>query len=333
MDQHYITRGYLSGFCDPETPERQMPWIWIGHLQEGRVTRRAPKNVATRPNYYSVERDGRAEHAAEQLLSTIESNGVPILRKIRSGQFALSDEERAHLALFMGFMVTRTPGFRGFMERAAGKHAESVMRVMAQHPEYFRRTARAAAEAAGHSVTDEQIERARLSGLAPERHYIVRGTVEFSLAQALKLAETPGREMLAMRWHFAVTPAHEPFITSDAPVTWRHPSGVAGLRRRRTEMSFPISPQICLNGTHTEPEGVQDATPERVRDLNRERVRFADTQAFANTEAAGEQAVKTYGVLRDAGQAHASPFRLFVVEEGDLSDVSAQITADRNAGR
>jgi hypothetical protein len=39
----------------------------------------------------------------------------------------------------MGFLVTRTPGFHDFTERAAGKQSESVMRVMASHPEYFRR--------------------------------------------------------------------------------------------------------------------------------------------------------------------------------------------------
>jgi hypothetical protein len=331
VDQHYIPRGYLRGFCDARTPTGQEPWLWICELRQGLVKRRAPKNVAKRPDYYSVTRDaGEVDHVAERLLSRIESNGIPILSRIREGNFALTDEERQHLALFIGFLITRTPSFRDFMERVAGKGGESIIRVMARHPEYFRRTGR---EAVGRNMSDEQIEDARLRGLEPERHFIVRGTPDFSLGQALALAPAPAGEILLMQWQFLIAGGLEHFVTGDAPVTWQNSHRAAGLRMRGTRLSFPISPQICLLGTHTEPGGVRDIGADEVRDLNRERVRHADRHIFADSERGAEAARDTYRVLEGAGEAHASPLRLFLMEEGQLRDVSAEIAADRRGGK
>lgn len=331
MDQHYIPRGYLRGFCDPCTPAGQEPWLWINDLRQGVVKRRAPKNIAKRPDYYSVTRDtDDVDHLGERLLSRIESNGIPILSKIGGGYFALTDEERQHLALFVGFLITRTPSFRDFMERAAGKQGESIMRVMAGHPEHFRRTMR---KAPVGDMSDEEIERLRMRALEPERHFIVRGTPDFSLGQALALAPAPAREVLQMHWQFLIAGGPERFVTGDAPVTWQNSQGPAGLRMRGTELSFPVSPLICLLGSHTEPDGVRDVTADDARRLNRERVRHADRYIFADTEAGVRSAQETYRVLEAAGEAQASPVRLFIIEEGHLRDVNAEIAADRVVGK
>jgi hypothetical protein len=133
-----------------------------------------------------------------------------------------------------------------------------------------------------------------------------------------------------MQWQFAITTDTEPFVTGDAPVTWRAGSG-GGLGSRDAEMTFPIAPRICLGGTHHEPETVRDVPPEHVRDVNRERIRFADRQIFSASEKSVVAAIDVYKELRVAGAAHAAPFRLVIMEEGELRDISAEITAERNA--
>jgi hypothetical protein len=330
MDQHYVTQGYLSGFCDPLTPAGQEPWVWVCRVRESMIQRRAPKNAAVKADYYSVQRgDGSVDDRPEKLLSLVESNGLPVISKLRHGRFQLSPEEREHLALFLGFLITRTPGFRGFLERAAGKVGESMIRVMVRHPDYFQRIVR---EVVGEEISDEEIEDARVRGLDPVRHFIVRGTPEFSLGQALALALTPARLILDMRWEFVITPGPEYFVTGDVPVTWRNPNirpplG-AGLALRSTEVSFPISPQIGLLGTWTGGEGVRDVTDDVVRDLNRERVRHADRFVFSCSEEGARAAQGMYDALRGAGEAHAVPFAPFVIEEGEARNISAEIAQD-----
>lgn len=338
MRQHYITRAYLRGFCDPTTPPGQEPWVWVSDLQEGKVKRRAPKNVATRPDYYSVKGSGgTVEHAPERLLSVVESGGARVVAKLREGLFTLASGEREQLALFIGFLITRTPAFRDFVERAAGKYFESVMRIAARHPEYFRRLVKEAAEAAGETVSDEEIEDARLRGLDPPCHFIVRGTPEFSLGQALVLATTPAAEILNMRWEFEIAGGKEHFVTGDVPVTWRNPRVRppvgAGLRLRSTEVSFPISPYICLRGTWTGAEGVRDVALDDVRDLNRERVRHADRFIFSDNEDMARAASQTHQILVAAGESPIVPFGAFIIEEGEFRDVSAEIARERKAAR
>src|SRR5712664_614736 len=198
MDQHYITRAYLRAFCDPTTPAGHTPSLWLTDLREGTVKRRAPKNVAVKVDYYSVRRDdGKLDDSAERLLSLIESSAIPIIERVVRGQFALTAEDREQLSIFLGFLITRTPGYRDYMERAAGKVGESMIRTISRHPKYFRRIVR---EAGIDTMTEAAIEDARVRGLEPERHFVVRGTEDFSLGQALKLALTPARYIKDMCW-------------------------------------------------------------------------------------------------------------------------------------
>src|SRR5438034_571990 len=168
------------------------------------------------------------------------------------------------------------------MERAAGKLGESMIRTISRHPKYFRRIVR---EAGIDTMTEAAIEDARVRGLEPERHFVVRGTEDFSLGQALKLALTPARYIKDMCWELAVRAGPEQFLTGDVPVTWRNPHARppfgAGLGVRGTEVSFPISPNICLLAARVGAEGVRDVPADVVCDLNRERVRHAARFVFA----------------------------------------------------
>ena len=50
---HYLPQFYLRGFCDPNVPEGQEPWIWVADFKERQIERRAPKNVGRAANYYA----------------------------------------------------------------------------------------------------------------------------------------------------------------------------------------------------------------------------------------------------------------------------------------
>ena len=322
MDQHFVTRFYLEGFCDPITPARHEPSVWECDLPEGTIKRRAPKNVATEADYYSVtDESGNPDHWAERLLSEVESAAAPVVRKLRAGNLYLSWQEREWLALFVAFLIVRVPSFRDYLERTAGKLGESMLRVSARRPTYFEETMR---KAVGELPADE-IEELRKLALDPAKHFEIRGTREHSLGHALRVAMKVVRLIHQMRWEFVVAKETCRFITGDTPVTWRNPSVRPlgeGLGLKGTELSFPLSPSVCLVGTWIGKIGVSEASDARVQDLNRERVRQADRFVYADSEASAREALKEYAVLQEAGEAHARPFKFFIIEEGKIRGLS-----------
>lgn len=320
MDQHFVTRFYLDAWCHPIPLPRHGRSLWECDLVEQKTTRHPPKKVATEADYYSsVNADGTVDHGVESLLSIVESKGAPAVQKVRAGDFALTAEERKQLSLFIGFLVVRVPSLRNYMEQSAGLIGESIMRVMAQHPEYFRRMTKEAMAAAGEEITEKQIERTRKAALEPKKHFIVSGTRDFSLAQALKLAMTPVRYVHAMEWEFLVATGNARFLTGDTPVTWRNrnfPPPLGGLGIRGTEVSLPVSPTICLLAKQDGATSGREVDDETVRDLNRERVRHADRFIYAPNEAEARIAMETYKVLAANGDAHVPPFTMMIFEQG-----------------
>ncbi len=315
MDQHTVTRFYLEAFCDPVTPERQ---VWAAHLQTGTFKRRSPRKVATEIDYYSrTLPNGGVDESAEQFLGLLESNAAPVLRKIRGGHFALTDDARHHLAVFVAFMMVRVPSFRNYLEEAVGKAAEALLRTAAQHPDYFEK--QFLVDPKGDVRTPEQVEALRQRALNAGTDIIVRGTRDLSLGYAFKSALLPVCILSRMRWQFLVS-KEEPFITGDTPVTKRNdrirPPGAPGLGLRHTEVTFPISPYICFRAGWTEGPPIVEVGTDRVVDLNRERVRYADKFVFASSEQGARSACETYAELRERGDAHARAISLMLIEEG-----------------
>src|SRR5262249_54751568 len=110
MEQHYIPRFYLEGFCDPDPPPRYTPYLWVFGKSERRWHRRAPRNVATRPDYYDfTDLWGNRQPFLEHVLQVVGSGVAPILgTKIASCE-PLTAADREYLAGFLGLMMTRTP--------------------------------------------------------------------------------------------------------------------------------------------------------------------------------------------------------------------------------
>jgi hypothetical protein len=283
---------------------------------EGRVKRRSPRKAARQANYYSAaDADGALNHDVERLLSRIESNAAPVLAKLRRGDFALTEDERAHLALFIGFFIIRVPSTRNFLEETMGKIGEVMMEVMARHPRGFERMVRQVPEL--RDITREEIEEARRAGLNPAEHFIIRGTPESSLSTGLRVATALALEIWRMRWEILMAEGGEHFITGDTPVTWRNPAARPlfgpGLGMPGTELSLPISPYLCLRGERRAGPGATKVGDDRVQDLNRERVRHAHRSLFADSAAAAEWAQKLYVNLRASGEAHARPFSFMIL--------------------
>jgi hypothetical protein len=108
----------------------------------------------------------------------------------------------------------------------------------------------------------------------------------------------------------------EHFVTGDMAVTWRNPHFRppfgAGLGMKSTELSFPISPQLCLIEVRQPSPAVTDLDDGRVLDLNSERARHAQRFVFSDNESADQWVLARYKEFEARGEAHATPIRFMV---------------------
>jgi len=286
MEQHYIPRFYLGAFQDATTPGGQTPALWITDLQEAKVSRRAPKNVGKRTDYYAFPEEGQPNQRVEEILSQIESHAAPILARLREGQEGLDGQERADLAYFMAFLATRVPIFRDALEAFMAELVQMVMTMSASHPEYFVRGYREAN--AGKELSEAEIEDARQAIL--KGAYKVRAKPTLSLAAAVEAANDTVYPLLnEMRWAFLSAGNGVSFLTCDNPVSWVDPTlppGFygSGLAMRKVEVTFPIGPKLCLLASWEGPSGRVAAPDSLVCEMNRRRIGFAGRFVFANSE-------------------------------------------------
>ena len=310
MDQHTVTRSYLAAFCDPGLSR---PSVWVVDLRQNKIRRAAPRNVATEIDYYSrTLPDGTLGDGVEKVLARVETETAAIIKKLRAGDFSLTGDDRGILAIFVAFMLVRVRAFRLCVESAGAEVMTAYLRMSAGQPDYF----------------EEHFIRRHGLAMTPERAAEYRQAVsqatvtvdhESSLRYILQSALVLESILSRMGWTFLVAKG-VPFITGDTPVTkssakvdLRRP---VGLSDSDIEVTFPISPSVCLLARWANDLRVRQVGDAEVARVNRDRVRYAHEQVFASSEAAARSARTIYTKLRDRGEAHVKPVT-FMIAEGD----------------
>lgn len=288
MGHHFVPQFYLRSFRDPNVPEGQEP-IWIADFKEGTVERRAPKNSGKKAGYYAFpEVEAAGGEAVESVFSKLESTAAPVIRRLLvSDDAALEGQDRADLLFFMAFFVIRVPFFRNMLEKFAADMAKMVLQESASHLDYFERTLREALKGK-EDLTPEQVEDLR-QWVLDESRYTIQPSPKLSIVAGFEAAtEAIYPTFDGMRW--AVVRAGESFryITSDTPVSWVDPTisppFAYGLQARNVEVTFPVSPTVCVFGTWEGPKGAIKARDRSVKEFNTRRVGFSDRFVFAHSE-------------------------------------------------
>lgn len=297
MNHHFVPQFYLRGFCDPEVPEGQEPWIWVADFQEQRIERRAPKNVGKAANYYAFPgiEDAGGE-PPESILSKIESVSAPAVRRIIASENGkLEGQDRADLLFFVAVFVIRVPFFRQLVERFASNVAKTLMQVSANDPEYFAHSVREALKGK-QNLTPDEIEDLR-QWVLDESKYTVRAAPTLSMMMGFEsMLDTIYPIFDQMKWAIVRAGDDLRFITGDTPVTWIDPTlpppFCYGLQARRIEVTFPVSPKVSLLGTWEGSETSIRATDPMVPEFNARRAFFADRYVYADSETGARLAVE-----------------------------------------
>lgn len=259
--QHYVPHCYLKQFVDPNTPAGQEPYVWIFDRNGRNRRRKAPVNIFTSTDLYTLEISERGQdYSIEQSLSQLESDYAKVFDTKITRRLPLSDSDHIVLCAFAAAMLLRTLRHKDAMGRFYDE-------LIAKTEALERAHSLPANKSAQLRQQKENAHRLSLVAVLPD---VTRLLVEMSVA--FLVADKSGSR----------------FITSDDPcnlfnpdLQWQRFYG-PGLAQEGIEVTLPLSPEVVLLLCWSNLRGYVEIPRDRVEDLNR-RTRAQCYQHFVSS--------------------------------------------------
>jgi len=272
-DQHYVWKFYLNAWVDPASERPKCdPYLWFFDVETGEVKSRAPANICVRGSYYEWETPELKEHESpEQLYSKVENDAVPVFRKLRRGEWPLTDHERYELAKYMAFQLTRVPRWREQAELGVKDGAEEAFRSLFRDDKRFAGFVQHKYGASDPALVTAERKRLQvILDALDEGRVIVKPAKDRVMAIQLKAALMWIPVIGTMQFSRVHAHARVPFITTDQPVSTRSWDGVpididfVNLVNTNLELTLAVSPDLLIVA-HQRPPHEQEATADTVR--------------------------------------------------------------------
>lgn len=260
MGKHYVPQRYLRRFAVPG--DESLIWMY------DKVARRwSDRPVAI--NKVAQERDYYPDDVEKQLTTLVERPGNNAIETFCSRSH-FRPEHRSALSVYMAVMTMRGPRKR---RESAERFPEVLESTMAR--------LRSEAEEAAGEVDAGALARflAELDRL--EEKY--REGIPDPIAEQVR-SPWPSAAVVAaverMTWRFVPAPAGDFYLTSDNPAFY---FGAYGLGSPKAELTFPVSADLALLGSHQGPPGstlLVTPRPALVREINRRTATGAERFIF-----------------------------------------------------
>jgi hypothetical protein len=244
------TASLLAGFTPDGKRDSQ---LYVYERNTERAFRLPPDKAAKRRNYYSIpKQDGGFDDRVDVMLTKLEEQASPGLKKLLARNYDLTVFERALIAYLIAFQEFRTPWARAMFQQMEVSMMEQLMHVSARTPGYIERVL-SELKAKGevdHSVTPDELRDAlENDGIR------LRALPHMGIDTMVSMGQTIGNIYTGMRWTILLAQNGAAFLTSDAPVVRRNPDyrcGMSGggLMASTAEVWFPLSKELCLQITH-----------------------------------------------------------------------------------
>ena len=294
MKHHYVPAFYLREFTGRITPDDNEPYLWVVDLRKRRISKRAPKNVAVRSDYYAVGGEsGGKDHSVETWFSQIESFAKRTLERILQGNTALDTTEREILAYFIALQIVRIPSSREPAEKFLAEIEQICSELMLMDRKEWDQSVKATDPS--REFSSEDLDRQYEWAINPQNIQI-KANPDYVLYKWLRAVPKVANVIKDMSLSFMSPQTGRTFWTSDAPVSWINPKSSSplgrGLMSQHIELSFPIGPRVCLLANWAT---ASDACLQLNDDdlLHRNKLTIAGAEfAFCDSEAAAQDVLR-----------------------------------------
>lgn len=271
-NHHVLPALYLKGFVI----SLGEPFIWVYRRGEryNPGTRQLKNNPCKRPitkitarDFYAYpSEDGTKDFESyENFLENVEKPADRIFKKLRSCQ-PITPNERQIFCVYLVQMLKRVRAYRESLTVTAAKVAAEY-----ELPDDARRNFNLPDNEETKSKVKEIALRISRENAFPTRTHLKTLS---SITSSLLL------DVFAkMSWRFFVAPAKHAFLTGDNPVFF---TKRIGLKKLDSEVSFPISSEICLVASNRKySENFIEASTQILKELNRRTASHASEHLYS----------------------------------------------------
>lgn len=260
MGHHYLPQHYLLGFAEGVK-------LWGHDVAANRSFRTQVKSLANETGMYTEELE-------RHLANVVEGPAQDVIDRARK-RLKLRDEDREVLATYIIAMWKRVPAGRNRVAGHIPALAETMKIQVVQQLDELAASEPDLAESANKRKEEVQQMISAYKENPPDYFW----------HQTLKRGATPGtvQGLLSMDWHFLVSPG-EDFITCDNPTFFFQSVGIGA---SESELSFPLSSEICFWANRRNSNRLQYLTTHRsiVLELNRRSAHNAQRFIYTRKEA------------------------------------------------
>ena len=263
---HYIPRFYLEGFR-PDSEE----YLHVFDREKSELRKQTPLNTMVSKYYYSFEDvDGSKNTEIESsVLRIVERVAKQVIDRLNNRE-SICLEERLDFALFVAFMMNRTPDFERSLNTVTSGIIKKITSIGTSNDEWFTQFADSYKKDTDKefNLTAEElnnlIQNSRL-----ELHPNMR------LWYMLELSQTMSNYFSQMNWAVLHCPDNCSFVTTDQPFTVVDTKSStrgffgAGLIDDDVKKIIPLSKKTCLEMLdHGNSITHHDIDDELVRQIN-----------------------------------------------------------------
>lgn len=321
---HYVPEFYLKSFALP-MPDRRKPMIWVYDKDGGSTRQQSPKDTAVMSDLYTIRNvEGVQPHFLEQEFAKCESAVKPILERWKEAGAKPAVKEIFVVSEFLAYLYLRVPRTIDAIKQISVNASIINMENLARDPERLSKAFEWLQSNKQSSLTIGELR--DLAGNVEQR-FEIKVNDTFALATTLRMFETVEKRLRELYWCLSTAPLELEFISCDSPlvVVFREGKKMGlggGFGHPNVEVSFPLSPKVCLTLDHRTNLKRRNLGDNAVLELNRRAAAVAERYIFSTQKSEYvHKLVKTFSITRRMSKVSKKALRAHLESEsGQLKD-------------
>lgn len=254
---HTVPQFYLKYFLPLNSS-----LFWVYDKRDSSLRAQPPINTAVISDYYlsSPDKEGNEDQGMEKFFSVLEGMAKPIFDTWISDPSKWQEDDKLLIATFLSFMHTRAPRTIGAVKEigtAGIDYCLSKLRDVAKDKEKSKKLYEgfcASEEGKDCKVSFEEFSQLMSD---PLKYASIHINEKHAIGDSFLVSDTMFHILMSMHWGIAHIDEEHFFVTNDAPVNIFVPTDGntaifgGGIGLPKAEVSFPLSPKLCLQMKHT----------------------------------------------------------------------------------
>lgn len=266
---HYVPQFYLKHFLTSGADTH-----WVYYKEDGRIIAQRPIDTAVQSYLYTFAReDGSKDDSIEtQVFCPIEDLAKPILNRWRFPNATIKEDEIPNVSPFLSFIHTRVPRQIEIIKEMGIFHTVKSAEEGINNPDEIKKYFEYLKQQGEENIptVDELKQELRYV----KEHNMMVAQHHPSLIMSISMSEHINKLLLGMKWSLCEADSDIKFITCDSPfvpfVMANDGKAIfgAGFAAHNIQISFPISPEMCLLIYRSDSKPPDKACGNFVREIN-----------------------------------------------------------------